>query len=121
MIDMGEQMGNFSVRLKVAMDKGGFTGADVARHIGVQKNRISQWLGMTEIPPAMESLVKASQVLGVSLDWLLLGKEADPVDELVRMIRRLSEAEQAEVKGYVEYRLTTSVKASQELTRKTSG
>lgn len=67
-------MTSFSSRLKSAMGKKGMTGADLAREIGVVKSRVYQILDFVSAPPAIETVIRAAEVLGVSLDWLLLGK-----------------------------------------------
>jgi transcriptional regulator with XRE-family HTH domain len=110
-------MGAFGDRLIFAMEKAGFSKTDLARRIGVVQSRMTDLVNMDDIPPAMKTVVDASQVLGVSLDWLLLGKESDPSDLVARKIRQLPEDQQRLLEAQVD---TWLAMARQE-SRKTSG
>ena len=123
------------------MEKAGFSKTDLARRIGVVQSRMTDLVNMDSIPPAMKTVVDASQVLGVSLDWLLLGKETprgdyilkvtaeglagmvaeDPpgyaVGSLARKIRQLPEDQQQLLEAQVD----TWLAMAREKSRKTSG
>lgn len=65
---------NFHNRLIALMDEKHFTGAELARAIEVEKNRIYVWRKGT-CYPQMFYLARMCVVFDVSADYLIMGKD----------------------------------------------
>ena len=64
----------FSTRLQSAMDKKSLRAVDLKNKLGTHRSHVSNWLSGRVLPNAT-TLVKLSEALSVSIDYLLLGRE----------------------------------------------
>jgi transcriptional regulator with XRE-family HTH domain len=65
----------FQERLLEAMQRKGFTEAQLVKSSRIKKSTLNQWTrGIVKHPVAGEDLRELVDLLGVSADWLLWGK-----------------------------------------------
>lgn len=67
----------FSDRLRSEMSKKGLTQVQLAEHAGVSQGSVSGWLNGAV--PKADKLIKIAELLGVSQQWLLTGREPPEV------------------------------------------
>lgn len=73
-------------RLRVAMEAKGIENATVADYCGVSESAVRQWQGGFQ-PLKMPNLIGAAEVIGESIDWLVLGGgNMDSIDAKVRRV-----------------------------------
>lgn len=70
--------GTLSDRIRQARERKGWNQSDLARHMGVSPQTVQQWEKGGGVRP--DKQLRLASVLGVTPDWLLLGREA-PVSE----------------------------------------
>jgi transcriptional regulator with XRE-family HTH domain len=68
-----QQQLDFRLRLKRALDAKEWTQKDLARRLGVAESSVTGWLRHGALPGA-DILFELPYVLGVSADWLLVGR-----------------------------------------------
>jgi len=100
-----EMFNDFDKRLKLALKSAGYTQVRVAQEIRVSKGAMLNYV-KGRIPEA-EILYKISKLLGVSIEWLLTGKESREVltneeEMLIDYYRKLNEIQKIRVLGYLE-------------------
>lgn len=110
----------FGERLNESMKKAGFSNKDITKELNLSKNAIGNY--KNNQLPNVSILYKLSQKLGVSMEWLLTGKEGETEKltenekELLTLFRELSERSQIKILGIVEDRykeeLSEDVKSS---------
>ena len=66
---------NFGIRLGDAIASAKLSQADVARRLKTSPSLVSRWKN-EEILPSMSSCRKLSQILNISIEWLLTGETA---------------------------------------------
>tara|TARA_R110002110_G_scaffold55582_1_gene158587 strand:- start:9 stop:410 length:402 start_codon:yes stop_codon:yes gene_type:complete len=67
---------NFGIRLGESIATAGLTQAEVARRLKTSPSLVSRWRN-EEILPGMLNCKKLSKMLGVTIEWLLTGENAD--------------------------------------------
>lgn len=72
-------MNEFGQRLKSALKSAGFTQAKATEELELSKNAITNYVG-GRIPDAI-ILYKLSNLLGVSMEWLLTGEETQAAEK----------------------------------------
>lgn len=83
--EAGEALGAFGKRLRAARAARHLTSEVVGTYIGVEGSAVRQWeLGHTAI--TLPNLVAAAEILGQSIDYLLIGGQVDSIDAKVRRI-----------------------------------
>lgn len=83
---MGETFGE---RLQAERKRAGLTQVELASAVRVASSAITAWENDQRLPERSEALLLLSEVLGVSIDYLLKGKSPPGVDWLVEGIRNL--------------------------------
>lgn len=80
----------FSSRLREARKKAGYSGPQLAALIGVKYNTYIRYETQNG-EPRQETLVKISQVLGVSIDWLLGNQreEQKDISPLLQTVKKM--------------------------------
>lgn len=68
-------MNTLGERIADARREAGLSQSDLARRLGLRPQTINRW-EHSRIAPSRLSLMRTAEVLGVSITWLLLGKEA---------------------------------------------
>lgn len=68
-------MDGFNYRLKSARQKAGITQLQLAKATGSAQTTVSKYEHGEQVP-TVDTLEKLASALGVSLDWLITGKEA---------------------------------------------
>lgn len=63
-------------RLRVAIEQTGVSQTTLAEALGVSQPAVSAWCADRRTPRA-ESVIKIADMLGVSVDWLLLGRRLE--------------------------------------------
>ena len=63
----------FGLRLKEARTAAGISGYKLAQLLNVESPNITYWENGRSYP-RVDNLIKIAAILGVSLDWLLIGK-----------------------------------------------
>lgn len=100
---------DFSIRLKELIKDTGYNQVEITRKIGLSKNAISNYVN-GQIPNA-KILLKLSQFLGTSMEYLLTGKEPEikPVftlseteKEMLALFKQLAKKEQYKLIGRIE-------------------
>lgn len=95
---------DFLIRLDILLKENQMTAKELTEKLGLSKTSISEWRkGKTS--PSVKSLVGISQIFGVSLDWLILGKESiSSSDEeiLISCYRKLSDIDKGKLLGNLE-------------------
>jgi transcriptional regulator with XRE-family HTH domain len=69
---MKEDLG---LRLKTARQRCGFSQTKLAEKVGINQNNIAQYEAGKALPK-LETIVKFSQILGCSIEWLITGNES---------------------------------------------
>lgn len=98
-------------RILETLDKKDKMAVDLCRLLGIQQSTFSSWKTRKKNPPA-EYLKTIADFLGVSLDYLITGKDAAPPkytssteDELLELFRSLPDAKKyefiGEIKGFL--------------------
>lgn len=73
MIQLGQQIKNLRTANHLSQE-------DLAQKLFVSRQSISKYEN-GEATPDVDKLVQLAEIFGVSLDYLILGKEAEPVNE----------------------------------------
>ena len=84
----GAAMGDIGSRLRQVRRENGWTQTDLAERLQMTKASVSNFETGATLP-SLQTLITFAAETGVSLDWLLLGKE--PAGEYDRRIRDLPE------------------------------
>lgn len=71
-------MKTFAGRMAAARRQRGMTQAEVAQELNVSFQAVSQW-ERGETAPEIDKLPQIAQLFGVTTDWLLIGREEDPI------------------------------------------
>lgn len=71
-------MGEVADRIKQRMDELGVSAYRLARAVGVSDQAVSNWLNRPDGRPGRDVAPKVAEVLGVSLGWLVTGKDPEP-------------------------------------------
>jgi len=71
----------FAGRLQWAMNAKSLRPVDLKKKLRTQSSHVHHWLS-GEVTPNATTLVKMSEVLSVSIDWLLLGSPATVTGEV---------------------------------------
>jgi transcriptional regulator with XRE-family HTH domain len=81
----------FAARLDAAIDDAAITKQQVAEHLDVSPNRVSEWVNGHGVPKLPQA-VSLAELLDVTLDWLLTGDPGlnHPERELVGEIAGLA-------------------------------
>lgn len=69
-------------RLRLAREARGLTQEELARRVNVTASTVSKWEQGARANPQSRAMVAVAALLGVSLDWLLLGKGRGPAAEV---------------------------------------
>ena len=73
---MAEANHDFSRRVMDAMERKGFISrSELAKRVGCSQNSMTTYLNKGRVPE-WDILASLAEVLGVSVDWLLLGRES---------------------------------------------
>lgn len=108
----------FGERLNESMKKAGFSNKALTEELNLSKNAIGNY--KNNQLPNVSILYQLSQKLGVSMEWLLTGKEGEVLTEnekeLLTLFRKLTERDQVKILGIIEDRykegLSDDVKSS---------
>lgn len=120
----GFTMQTFGERLKMALEEAGYTRNQAAEKLELSQSSLSNYILKNRIPDAT-ILLNISELLGVSMEWLLTGDvsrkylSAIPLDkpeknsslisdekELLSLYRQLSERNQLKVLGMIEMKIS---------------
>lgn len=74
---------NFNNRLYQLRKQKGFSQEELANRLNVSRQTVSKW-EVGDSTPDMEKLAAMSELFGVSLDQLVLGKEEQPNPAQIR-------------------------------------
>ncbi|WP_035605092.1 helix-turn-helix domain-containing protein [Haloferula sp. BvORR071] len=85
-------MEDFTSRLNSAIERTGMNQSRFAEKAGVGTSLISKWLAGTQMPKS-EQLLSLATTAGVSMEWLLTGRQPEGGSEAALM-KRLGEMEQ---------------------------
>lgn len=109
---------NFGKRIDECMKKQGFSNKEVTEELKLSKNIIGN-CKKNQIPNS-ETLFKLSQKFGVTMEYLLTGKESnndlnlnENEQEMLEKFKKLPDREQIKVIGIVEERLEKYCKIEQ--------
>lgn len=79
---------NLGKRLKYARLKRNFTQNELATKLDIKPNNIGHYESGTALPK-LDTIIKISEVLNCSIDWLVAGKGEKPMSEEEEMIESL--------------------------------
>jgi transcriptional regulator with XRE-family HTH domain len=79
-----DNMGKFALNLKAVIKARGMTAKQVSDATGIPRTTLSEWINGRE-PTASEVIIKLSRFLGVSVEYLITGREpeVDLVNEII--------------------------------------
>jgi transcriptional regulator with XRE-family HTH domain len=97
------KMNTFSERFG-SLRKEGETQKEFADRLGITQASISRYL--RDQRPDRESINKICEVMGVSADWLLSGKEVEMAKEVDTMITKIGGSKPTDDKGWTEIMLS---------------
>ena len=89
-----------NARLKEALKASGMSNAELANAIGVTVQAVSKWLNKGGI--SQQRLPAVARVLGVSLEWLLMGVYRPPASQDLTQVQQLYTAASAEVRQLID-------------------
>jgi transcriptional regulator with XRE-family HTH domain len=89
-----------NARLKEALKASGLSNAELANAIGVTVQAVSKWLNKGGI--SQQRLPAVARVLGVSLEWLLMGVDRPPASQDLTQVQQLYTAASAEVRQLID-------------------
>ena len=89
-----------NARLKEALKASGLSNAELANAIGVTVQAVSKWLNKGGI--SQQRLPAVARVLGVSLEWLLMGVDLPPASQDLTQVQQLYTAASAEVRQLID-------------------
>ena len=89
-----------NARLKEALKASGMSNADLANAIGVTVQAVSKWLNKGGI--SQQRLPAVARVLGVSLEWLLMGVDRPPATKDLTQLQQWYTAASAEVRQLID-------------------
>lgn len=101
---------SFCTRFENLLKEKGIAKIEIAQKLGIKKQTLSSYFNGDRIPKA-EILIKLSEILDVSIDFLLTGKNfstdntnfvSNDEFSLVTLYRKLTDEERLKVKGYLE-------------------
>jgi putative transcriptional regulator len=101
---MATTTGSMGIRLRTRRAEIGLSQAELAGELGVTRQHLSR-LELGHDPPTLPMLLSLSRQLGVSTDWLLVGRataETPDVAEAIRADQGISEAAKSHLIGLVE-------------------
>lgn len=110
---------NFGKRIDECMKKQGFSNKEITADLNLSKNIIGN-CKKNQVPNP-ETLFKLSQKFGVTMEYLLTGKENNNLDltenekEMLQYFKKLSERGQIETIGFVKGKLSEQVTTEQQL------
>jgi transcriptional regulator with XRE-family HTH domain len=73
-------------KLKQALAERGLTSGELAKKTGLAKRLIDSWLYAKKTNPCVSEFSKAADALGVSMEYLLTGKDGSALTEDERLI-----------------------------------
>ena len=92
---------DFRKNLKSELEYSGMLVKELAEKSGVKKNTIDQYLSARSQSPSVEAGVKIAKVLGVSVEYLVTGKDDHGLSSSSRHIAQLSEQLDEKNKAFV--------------------
>ena len=72
----------FRDRLRLAIEMSGFSVKEVALRANVSKGTIDNWVASTPTVPKATDAVAVAQILNVTVEWLVLGDEAEILSDI---------------------------------------
>lgn len=102
---MNGNLSHVGERIAKKLDENGMIQADACRITGISKNAMSNYINGKRVPTP-EILIKLSNLLDVSIDWLLTGKEKEPKDLPFASGQKLKSS----LRRYLEYSMKISEK-----------
>lgn len=86
----------FWIRYEEVKKKVGISSHQLALKVGINENTMKQWKSKGRIPKA-EELIKISKGLGVSIDYLLTGKEMGYNERVIAIAQACSRASEEDL------------------------
>jgi transcriptional regulator with XRE-family HTH domain len=90
----------FKENLKSQLQYSGMLVKELAARSGIKKKTLDSYLGTRSYTPSVEAAVNIARALGVSVEYLVLGKEGEKdrplssfpqeIQDIVRIVQRLS-------------------------------
>lgn len=100
----------FKENLKIELDYKGMKVKELAFSSGVNKRTLDQYLSSAAKMPSAENAVKIANALGVSVEYLVTGKETNPKNQ-----KDFSDETQAQARLYKKYH--TLIQKAEKLTK----
>lgn len=103
----------FSERLEKIINEKNISKYKIAKELGISQSTIANWT-TGKANPTVEKLAELIQLIGVSADYLLTGKEGETITEDDKRILKLYKATTGERREYID---TMLAKTENELTQ----
>jgi transcriptional regulator with XRE-family HTH domain len=80
-------MPNFSMRLRSEIDYLGLNQKEFAAKIGIKRRTLDTYLGIQQSMPPADTAVKMAAALGVSVEYLITGKEYQQYTDISKYLQ----------------------------------